>query len=86
MRLRLFTMTELETMLRAAGLTPLRVWGIHGVTNLIPSTVLHRDRLARPVAALFALLARIDGAVGARPPGRWLANSLVVLARRDPSA
>jgi SAM-dependent methyltransferase len=86
MRLRLFTMTELRTMLRASGLVPVRAWGIHGVTNLIPSTVLHRERLAPPVARLFALLARIDGAVAGLAPARWLANSLVISARREAQA
>jgi hypothetical protein len=82
MPLRLFTVSELRTMLDAAGLTPLRRWGIHAVTNVIPSTVLHRERLPRPLAAVFGPLCAIDRRLGRVPPARLLANSLVILARR----
>jgi ubiquinone/menaquinone biosynthesis C-methylase UbiE len=82
MRIRLFTVSELRTMLGAAGLTPLRLRGIHAVTNLIPSTVLHRDRLRRPLAALYRGLCVIDRVLARVPPARWIANSLVILARK----
>jgi len=82
MRLRLFTIPELRGMLREAGLTPLEMRGIHAITNLIPSTVLHRDRLPRPLAAIYRRLCVLDRALGRLPLVRHLANSLVVLARR----
>jgi SAM-dependent methyltransferase len=82
-RLRLFTPRELRGLLAAAGLVPVRAWGIHAVTNLIPSTTLHRPRLPRPLRPLYAALRAVDRVVAARPPARWLANSLVVLARKD---
>lgn len=81
--LRFFTTTELEALLREAGLRPLRVWGIHMLTNLIPSTVLHRARLGRPLAAFFAGLGAIDDGLRRLPGTHRLANSLVILARRD---
>jgi ubiquinone/menaquinone biosynthesis C-methylase UbiE len=82
MRLRLFTMTEIARMLRTAHLVPRRVVGIHGVTNLIPSPVLHRDRLSGPVARLYRALAAIDRGLGETPAWR-IANSVVVVATRS---
>jgi MPBQ/MSBQ methyltransferase len=81
-RLRLFTRGELAAMLAGAGLGPLRWWGIHALTNLIPSTVLHRERLGRPMAAVFRTLAAVDARLAAFPPARRVANSLVVLAEK----
>src|SRR5215470_13661910 len=43
--LRLFAVSELTRLLRAEGLEPVRVWGIHSITHLAPSTVWHRSRL-----------------------------------------
>jgi SAM-dependent methyltransferase len=80
--LRLFTGRELQDLLDAVGLRPLRAWGIHTVTNLIPSTVLHRPRLRGSLAHLYRGLRAVDGALSAWPPAVRLANSLVVLARK----
>jgi hypothetical protein len=80
--LRLFTTQELGTMLGASGLVVERVWGIHMLTNLIPSTVLHRPRLARPLGGLYRALAAADGALRRLPGTHRLANSVVVLARK----
>jgi len=81
-RLRLFTRGELSAMLGAAGLRAHRWWGIHSFTNLIPSTVLHRDALPPPIARLYARLRAVDARVSPTSFGAWLANSLVVLADR----
>jgi MPBQ/MSBQ methyltransferase len=82
-RLRLFTIPELEGMLGAAGLTPLRRWGVHTLTNVIPSTVLHRARLGRTLAALYRGLAVLDRALAERAPINRLCNNVVLLARKD---
>ena len=83
--LRLFGTAELTRLLRAAGLEPVRAWGIHSITNLVPSTVLHRPRLGRRMAALYRTLCGVDRALTGRWPAARLANSLVVLARRSSS-
>jgi len=80
--LRLFTVGEVRALLDAAGLEPARMWGIHMVTNLIPSTVLHRQLLAPPLAALYRILGWIDDGLRRLPGAARLANSLVVLARK----
>jgi MPBQ/MSBQ methyltransferase len=84
-RLRLFARRELTAMLSAAGLDPLRWWGIHSVTNLIPSTVLHRDRLGPVTASLYARLRTLDARLAASPLASRTANSLVVLAKKRSS-
>jgi MPBQ/MSBQ methyltransferase len=81
-RLRLFTRRELDRLLGNAGLMRVRVWGLHGVTNVIPSTVLHRPRLGRVTGAIFRRLRALDAALAATRAGRALANSLVVLAAK----
>jgi MPBQ/MSBQ methyltransferase len=80
--LRLFTRRELDRLLARVGLTAVRWWGIHSVTNLVPSTILHRPRLAGAIAHLYRALARVDRRLAATPVGRDTANSLVVLARK----
>jgi SAM-dependent methyltransferase len=81
-RLRLFTRAELDRLLAEAGLTLVRAWGLHSVTNVIPSTVLHRARPGRATRALYRALRRLDGALARTRTGRALANSLVVLATK----
>ena len=81
-RLRLFTRAELRAMLATACLHPLRWWGIHSVTNVIPSTVLHRERLGPALTTIFGRLRAIDAQLSACTPAQRLANSLVVLAKK----
>jgi hypothetical protein len=77
---------ELRRLLAAAGLTLRRRWGIHVLTNLLPSTVLHRPRLGRLTGLLFRALAAADDALRPLPALALLANSLVVLADRPGGA
>ncbi len=81
-RLRFFTRAEIAALLAAGGFTLERVEGIHAVTNALPSTLLHRERLPRGVGALYRGLCALDRVLAPRPPARWLANSLAVVARR----
>lgn len=81
-RLRLFTRSELTAMLGAAGLCVERWWGIHALTNLIPSTVLHRERLPTGLSWLYRALRHIDRSLARTAAGPRLANSVVLLARK----
>jgi hypothetical protein len=81
-RLRLFTRPEFAGLLAAAGLSPASTWGLHSVTNVIPSTVLHRPRLGRALRACYRGLCALDRALAATSAGRGLANSLIVLATK----
>ena len=60
----------------------MRTWGLHSVTNLIPSTVLHRAALPGVVAAPYRALRFLDRAMGRTRLARALSNSLVVLATK----
>src|SRR5262249_61231918 len=85
--LRLFRRRELDRLLSAAGLRPIRAWGLHGITNLLPSIVLHRPRPPRGLAAAYRALCRLDAALTTTPPALAFANSLALLAvRSQPSA
>jgi SAM-dependent methyltransferase len=85
-RIRLFTRPELDRLLGEAGLARIQTWGLHSVTNVIPSTVLHRARLGRATGALYRGLKALDRALAPTPSGRCLANSLVILAvKRSPA-
>jgi len=81
-RLRLFTRSELDHLLAEAGLIPVRAWGLHSVTNLIPSTVLHRERLGPATGALYRALRSLDRSLAATGPARRFSNSLVILAAK----
>ena len=70
-------------MLRAAGLAPLRRWGLHSVTNVIPSTILHRDRLGRRLGQLYRRLTLLDAALARWRPLLWMSNSVVILAQKE---
>jgi SAM-dependent methyltransferase len=80
--LRLFTGRELRRLLQAAGLSPRSWWGVHSVTGVLPSTLLHRSRLPRGLGRVYAALRAADRWVTRLPPARGLASSLVVLAEK----
>lgn len=83
-RLRLFTMRELRAMLGSAGLEVIGTWGVHSVTNVIPSTLLHRERLPGTLARVYRALCALEVRLGGSAVARNLANSAVILARRAP--
>jgi SAM-dependent methyltransferase len=78
----LFRTHALRRRITRAGLRWRRAWGIHSITNVIPSTVLHRPVLPRPLRTLYRALRALDGALERSTPARALANSLVVLAEK----
>ena len=80
--LRFFTLDEIDAMLAAAQLTRRRAWGIHALTNVIPSTVLHRTQMSRGISSAFALLRRADRLLDRAGLARRFANTVVVLAER----
>ena len=82
-RLRLFTDRELGTVLERSGLRVKQVWGIHAITNLVPSPVLHRPRLPSALQPLYRALRSADARVGSSRPMRAIAAHGVVLARKS---
>jgi SAM-dependent methyltransferase len=80
--LRLFTLAELRRLLAAAGLSAVRVRGIHSATGLLPSTLLHRPQLPRRLRRPYAVLCAIDTALAALPAALTFPASLVVVATK----
>jgi SAM-dependent methyltransferase len=80
--LKLFGVSELQAALAACGLRARRRWGIHAVTNVLPSTVLHRALASRPLRGLFAAAAAVERRLNGRWPVNALGCSLLVLADR----
>jgi MPBQ/MSBQ methyltransferase len=79
----LFSVHELERIFRRAGLDVIGRLGVHQITNLLPSTVLHRLPGHPMVRRMFEPLRRLDGLVGRRWPFSRLGCSVVYCARRD---
>lgn len=82
MPIKLFTAAELRKELAAAGFRVQERWGLHVLTNLIPSTVLHRAHPRRALEVFFAALSRLERGVNGYWPFNALGCSLLVLARR----
>ena len=82
-RLRLFTDRELGAMLESSGLRVEQAWGIHAITNLVPSPVLHRPRLPAPLRPVYRALRAVDSRVGSSRATRAMAAHGVVLARKS---
>ena len=82
-RLRLFTDRELGSMLERSGLRVEQAWGIHAITNLMPSPVLHRPRLPGALQPLYRALRSADSRIGSSRPMRAIAAHGVVLARKS---
>ena len=80
--LRLFTAPGLSGLLAAGDLVPRRTWGIHSATGCLPSTLLHRPRLPRPMRRLYTGLCIVDRWVSRMPGARGLASTLVILAQK----
>jgi len=82
-RLRLFTDRELGAMLESGGLGVERAWGIHAITNLMPSPVLHRPRLPAALRPLYRALRSADSQIGSSRAMRAIAAHGVMLARKS---
>src|SRR5215510_3242320 len=82
-RLRLFTDRELGAMLESSGLRVERAWGIHAITNLMPSPILHRPRLPAALRPLYRALRLADARVSSSRVMRAIAAHGVVLARKS---
>jgi SAM-dependent methyltransferase len=82
-RLRLFTDRELWAMFESSGLRVEQVWGIHAITNLMPSPVLHRPQLPAALRPLYRALRSVDSRVGSSRAMRAIAAHGVVLARKS---
>lgn len=83
MLLKLFTAGELRSALEGAGFRVDQQFGIHILTNLLPSTVLHDASPSAGLRRCFRLLAWIEGHLYNQWPFSTLGCSLVVIATKQ---
>jgi len=82
MPLKLFSATELRRELQNANLVEDKRWGLHVVTNLVPSTILHGSNPSRLLRLTFGALAAVETRVNDLWPLNALGCSLLVLAHK----
>lgn len=82
MPLKLFAPSELERELLNVNLVPIKKWGLHVVTNLIPSTLLHEANPSFLVRQIFRALSFVEKHINSNWPFNALGCSLLVLAHK----
>jgi ubiquinone/menaquinone biosynthesis C-methylase UbiE len=83
MPLKLFTSSELKSQLRRVGIIQDKRWGIHVITNLIPSTVLHETNSSKKICAFFKFLTNIESRLNAFWPFNAFGCSLLVVGHKQ---
>ncbi|MHB1037868.1 MAG: class I SAM-dependent methyltransferase [Pirellulales bacterium] len=82
MPLKLCGVSELTCALRDVGLVPVNRWGLHVITNIIPSTVLHKANPGTALKCVFSILAALEKRVNRFWPFNAFACSLLVVAEK----
>jgi ubiquinone/menaquinone biosynthesis C-methylase UbiE len=82
MPLRLFAASEFDRELAGMGLVPVKKWGLHVITNLIPSTILHNPNPSRLLSIIFKRLSSMERRINHMWPFTALGCSLLVVARK----
>jgi ubiquinone/menaquinone biosynthesis C-methylase UbiE len=80
--LRCFTLHELTTVCTPLGLRVTQTYGVHVITNLIPSTLLGDPGMGPRLRAMARSLARVDNKVKAISPFDRLGCSLITIFRK----
>jgi ubiquinone/menaquinone biosynthesis C-methylase UbiE len=83
MPLKLFAASELKSQLRRVGIIQDKRWGLHVITNLIPSTVLHEANPSKEIRTLFKFLASIESRLNAFWPFNAFGCSLLVVGHKQ---
>lgn len=83
MPLKLFTSGELDKELKNVGLMQDKRWGLHMVTNIIPSTVLHDSKPSNRLKKIFNRLAWVEKHIYCNWPFNSFACSILVLAHKN---
>lgn len=78
MPLKTFTFSEIRDALSSHGIHVSKHWGLHTVSNLIPSPLLHNSHPSRLIRRLFSLLGPVDRLVAPLPGFRSFGCSLLV--------
>jgi SAM-dependent methyltransferase len=87
LHLRTFTHTELSRELRQRGFEIRAVYGIHALTNLIPSPLMLKDKPGRATRVAFHALSAIeDRTYGLWPVNRFGMSIILIAQKRPPGA
>jgi ubiquinone/menaquinone biosynthesis C-methylase UbiE len=79
MPLRLYTLTQIRSVLKDYGIEIIDSWTIHSLTNLIPSVYLDSNTASMRTKQLFKILSSLEEKIPYNLPG----CSLVILARKS---
>jgi ubiquinone/menaquinone biosynthesis C-methylase UbiE len=82
LHLRTFTHAELSRELRRRGFEVQSVYGIHAITNLIPSPLMLKDKPGRGTRGAFQALSGIEDRVYSRWPVNRFGMSIILIARK----
>jgi ubiquinone/menaquinone biosynthesis C-methylase UbiE len=82
MPLKLFTSKEIRKAMKSRGLFVDKSWGLHGITNIIPSTILHKPDPGRFAKAFFPILSSLEMRMNHLRPLRSFGCSLLVCAHK----
>lgn len=80
--LRCFTLTEIRQASEAVGLKICKIYGVHTVTNILPSTWLHDSKLHPAVRHLAHFLAWIDDKLKDTFPFDRLGCSIIIILQK----
>lgn len=83
MRLKLFASSELENELQNIGLVHDKRWGLHSLTNIVPSTILHNSQPSHLLIKLFSILSSLERRLSILWPLNAFGCSLLVLAHKQ---
>jgi hypothetical protein len=81
--LKLFSAPELRRELQSVGLIQDRLWALHVLTNLLPSTILHKSDPGQILKRTFGTLAWFEMRVNHSWPFNSFGCSLLVLAHKQ---
>jgi MPBQ/MSBQ methyltransferase len=82
LHLRTFTYHELRRELKRAGCEVMATYGAHSVTNIIPSTIMLRDRPGRLTKTLFSALRAAEDMLYDKWPVNRAGMSIIVIAKK----
>ena len=83
MPLKLFTVSEIKNNLSKNNFVVKHRWGLHSITNIIPSTILHDAKTSKFTKGLFNFLSRIEVKVNRFYPFNSFACSLLLYSEKS---
>jgi ubiquinone/menaquinone biosynthesis C-methylase UbiE len=82
LRLRTFTIHELQAELKNAECEVVAAYGAHSITNLIPSTVMLKDHPGRLTRSVFSIMSAIEDRAYDKWPINRMGMSIMVIAKK----